>query len=358
MDISSLDKNLQVITDINEPDVVLHDVKEDPFEVYGLYDYKNSERFTRMDPEVSKSVSDAIYRLSNNTAGGRVRFATDSEYIAISASYYAACHFSHMSLTGSAGFDLYIDDPEFGTSTYRHTFVPPSSLKESYTAKLKFGEKKLRYITINFPTYSSVKSLHIGLQKDARIEGGMKYRDIKPVIYYGSSITQGGCCSRPGNAYQAVVSRKLNIDFINLGFSGNAKGEQAIAEYIGKLPCSVFVFDYDHNAALSELRATHKPFYETVRRLAPELPIVFMSRCDVDCAPHETDERRGIIMETLMEARQNGDKNVYFIDGAELFKGPFEDMCTVDRCHPNDIGFALMANAVEAQLLRIYPKRT
>jgi hypothetical protein len=186
----------------------------------------------------------------------------------------------------------------------------------------------------------------------------MKYRDILLVVYYGSSITQGGCCSHPGNAYQAVVSRKLNVDFINLGFSGNARGEKVVAEYIASLPCSVFVLDYDHNASVAELRNTHYAFYEIVRKKNPDMPIVFMSRCDVDCAPHETDDRRIIIAESLKKAREAGDRNVYFIDGAEVFKGHYEDMCTVDRCHPNDIGFMLMANAVEDQLIRILTKRT
>ena len=357
MDINKLDKNLAVNTSIDEPDAVFFDVREEPFEVYGLYDYKNGDHFLRMPEEKSYAVSDPVHNLCNYTAGGRVRFCTDSEYVAIDAKMPYVYRGSHFPLTGSSGFDLYVDDPEFGSSTYRHTFVPPQSMTDGYTSKVKFGSRKMRYFTINFPTYSRVNSLYIGLQKDAQVGGGMAYRDIPPVVYYGSSITQGGCASRPGNTYQAVVARRLNIDFVNLGFSGNARGEAAMAEYISSLPMSAFVCDYDHNAPnVAHLKNTHLNFYKIIREARPNLPIVFMSRCDRESDPAHLDERRDVIMDTYRYARANGDKNVYFIDGAEVYRGPYEDMCTVDKCHPNDLGFALMADAVEAQLKKIFIK--
>lgn len=359
MDINRLDKNLAVNTNIDEPDVAFYNVRQEPFEVYGLYDYKNGDHFLRMPEEESYKVSTPVHNISLASAGGRVRFCTDSEYIAIDARMMSIYRGPHFPLTGGAGFDLYIDFPEFGTSRYRHTFVPPYDMKDGYTSKVKFGSRELRYFTINFPTYSRVSELYIGIQQDATLGGGMKYLDKAPIIYYGSSITQGGCCSRPGNAYQAVVSRRLNMDFVNLGFSGNAKGETAMAEYIAKQPMSVFVCDYDYNAPnVEHLENTHYNFYEIIRKARPELPIVLMSKCDVDnMTPAVTVKRRDVIIETYRRARENGDKNIYFIDGAEVYRGPYEDMCTVDRCHPNDIGFALMADAVEAQLRRIFEKR-
>lgn len=358
MDINKLDKNLAVNTNIDEPDAVFYDVRQAPFEVYGLYDYKNGDHFLRMPEDVSYAISTPVHNLSNATAGGRVRFCTDSEYIAIDAKMGSVYRGSHFPLTGGAGFDLYIDDPEFGLSRYCHTFVPPISVSDGYTSKVKLGSKKLRYFTINFPTYSRVNALHIGIQDGATLGNGMKYRDIPPIVYYGSSITQGGCCSRPGNTYQAVVARKFNIDFINLGFSGNAKGEPAMAEYIAKLPMSVFVMDYDHNAPNAEyLKNTHYEFFRIIREANPKLPIIIMSKCDFDSDPKSIDERRAVITDTYRQAQQCGDTNVYFIDGREVYRGPYEDMCTVDKCHPNDLGFALMADAVEAQLKRVFNKR-
>jgi hypothetical protein len=100
-----------------------------------------------------------------------VRFCTDSEYIAIDARLSSVYHGPHFTLAGSAGFDLYEDTPEFGSSRYRHTFMPPYSMKDGYTSKVKFGSRKMRWFTINFPTYTRVDALYIGLQKDATLEG-------------------------------------------------------------------------------------------------------------------------------------------------------------------------------------------
>ena len=359
MDISKLDKNFAVNTEIDEPDAVFYDVRKEPFEVYGLYDYKNTDRFIRMPEEESQKVSESVHNLSLRPAGGRVRFCTDSEYIAIDAKMSNIFRISHFSLLGSAGFDLFEDCPEIGGSYYRKSLMPPRDLSDGYTSKVKFGTRKMRYFTINFPTYSGVDALYIGVQKDAYIGGGMKYRDIAPIVYYGSSITQGASASRPGNTYEAIVSRRLNIDHVNLGFSGNAKGEEAMAEYIAKLPMSAFVLDYDHNAPSPDhLSNTHYRFYEIVRNANPDLPIILMSRCDVYSPTSEnTARRRLIIAETFRRAFDSGDRNIYFIDGTEVFRGPYEDMCTVDNIHPNDLGFSLMADAVEAQLRRIFEKR-
>ena len=51
------------------------------------------------------------------------------------------------------------------------------------------------------------------------------------MVFYGSSITQGGCAQRPGNSYPAIVSMDRMTDFVCLGFSGNAHGEAKMAEY-------------------------------------------------------------------------------------------------------------------------------
>lgn len=166
-------------------------------------------------------------------------------------------------------------------------------------------------------------------------------------MYYGSSITQGGCASRPGNSYPAIISRMLNCDYINFGFSGNAKGEDIIVEYMASLNMSVFVCDYDHNTPSTEhLLNTHERLYKKIREGNPELPIVFISKPDFDSNVPLNIQRRNIIYSTYINAINNGDKNVYFIDGESLFKSEGRDSCTVDGCHPNDLGFMRMAETI------------
>ena len=352
MDIAKIDQNFKIETNIGEADVVFYDVRRAPFAVYGLYDDQNQPDFKRLPDEVAKATSEGVCHLYKCTAGGRVRFATDSRYVAIKAEMPSVGHMNHMAMTGSSAFDLYLDDPITETTEFSCSFRPDFYMEGGYESKKEFGTREMRYITINFPSYSHVKKLYIGLQEDAKVIAGMAYKPLLPVVYYGSSITQGGCSSRPGNAYQNVISQRCNLDFINLGFSGNGKGEDAIVAYMATIPMSAFVSDYDHNTPNPEhLRATHYKMYQKIREKNPNIPYLMVSKPDFH--PHSSPEieRRSIVMESFQKARAAGDNNVYFIDGSGFFRGPYANMCTVDGCHPNDMGFALMADGIGQELL-------
>ena len=353
MKIQEIDKHLAVNTDITEPDMVWFNAREYPFTIHGVMYDEDLKRYTRFPMEVAKTVSKAVEVLNTNTSGGRVRFKTDSSYIAIRSVMEAEQEFAHMSYAGSAGFDMYRNLD--GRETYFNTFVPPLTMKEGYSGGIKtYGE--LTDYTINFPLYDGVCELYIGLKKGATLDVATPYEHSTPIVFYGNSITQGGCASRPGNSYQGFLSRRLSTDFINLGFSGAGKGEQEMAEYIAGLDMSILFMDYDANSPTEEtLRATHYPFYKTVRDSNPDIPIIFMSHIGalhgVDISQltvwGSADVRRGIIEETYLRAKAEGDNNVYFIDRKEVLKGEEWDACTVDGCHPNDFGFLRIAQYLE-----------
>jgi len=352
-DIASIDKNLEVANKVNAPDLQLYDVRKAPFDIYGLYSPRTKSTFRRIPENIAAAVSEQVLHLHTHTAGGRVRFATDSPDIVIEAVMPQITRFAHMPLTGSSGFDLYIDSPDGYESLYYKTFTPPVKMTDGYESKLTFSEGGTHYVTIHFPLYNEVSDLFIGIAKDATLGEGAPYRDLPPVVYYGSSITQGGCASRPGNAYEAMVARMLQLDFINLGFSGSGKAEDAIVQYMAGLKMSAFIADYDHNAPnIAYLQATHQKMYDAIRERNPDLPYVMISRPDY--FPNEKDSiaRRRVVIDTYHYAIAKGDQKVYYIDGGAIFRGPFEDACTVDGCHPNDLGFSKMAEAVCAVLKR------
>ncbi|MBE6581242.1 MAG: hypothetical protein E7650_06480 [Ruminococcaceae bacterium] len=350
MRIEDIDKNLVVETTITEPDLVWLDVREAPFVLYGVRYDEAQGRFVRMPQEVANEISAGVSGgLNRCTAGGRVRFRTNSRYIAIKAVMKNGAPMVHMPLTGQSGFDLYRVDKK-GKDTYYRTFVPPRGMSEGYASAHWLESGDVYDYTINFPLYDGVKELYVALKKEALLEAPTPYAIEKPVVYYGSSITQGGCASRPGNAYQAIISRKLGVDHINLGFSGSAKGEIKMAEYIATLDMSAFVLDYDHNTNNEEhLAATHEPFFKVIRAAHPDLPIVIVSAPNVLLKGDERfsygrfTARRAIIRRTYENALLAGDNKVWFIDGAQLFKGEDWDACTVDGTHPNDLGFQRMA---------------
>ncbi|MBQ2734222.1 MAG: SGNH/GDSL hydrolase family protein [Clostridia bacterium] len=351
--IEKIDKAMAVEATVTEPDIVFYDIRRAPFAVYGLYNYRTEPDFKRMPDEVAQTVSKGVAGLAYHTAGGRVRFSSDSAYVAIRAEMPKIGRMPHFALTGSSAFDLYVDDPETGITRFYKEFRPAFDFTGGYESIVRFGEKKLRHFTVHFPSYSRVRNLRIGLQQDATVGEGMKYRNDKPVVYYGSSITQGGCASRPGNSYQNVIAQRLGLDYINLGFSGSGKGEPEIAEYMASLDMMAFICDYDANAPTVEhLRGTHLPLYQKIRAKHPDIPYIMISRVHVDRNYADTLERRDVIIDTYRYAREQGDRNVYFIDGESVFRGKYANMCTVDGVHPNDLGFALMADAIGATLER------
>ena len=337
MDIETIDKNFSQ-TVPGDGGTVFFDVSSPPFTVHGLM--RDETGYYRLPHRIAEQTNTGVAALNLHTAGGRVRFCTDADRIVLRAAMRSVAKMPHFALTGSAGFDLYAD------GVYRGTFVPPMDLETGYTAALDLGKGGLREITVHFPLYSGVTKLELGFPAGSRLTPAAPYATPLPVVYYGSSITQGGCASRPGNAYQNVLSRLLKCDHLNLGFSGSALGEARMADYIAGLAMSAFVLDYDHNAPTpTHLRQTHAAFFAAVRERNPTLPVLLLSRPQPNPNDEEL-ERREIIRHTWETAARNGDEHVFFIDGADMLRLFGGDGGTVDNCHPNDLGFACMAQAL------------
>ena len=346
MDITEIDKNFK-LPQVNEPDIEWFDAREAPFALHGVFFDEGTDRFMRMPYDVADKVSVGVRFGAHMATGGRLRFITDSKYVAIKAVIPSYFPMNHMPVVGSHGFSLYADGRFCGMYT-----PPNAEIVKANPNNLAFN--MIRYIAPNkecdfdlyFPLYGGVIRLFIGLQKGCVLKEPKAYTHTKPIVFYGSSITQGGCASRSGNDYVSLVCKWLDSDFINLGFSGNAKGEPTMAEHLASLDASVFVLDYDYNAPNAEhLQATHYPLYERIRTAHKDTPILFISKPDFEY-DGQSAKRRAVIIETYEKAKANGDKNVAFIDGETLFGTFGRDGCTVDTCHPNDLGFYRMAETV------------
>ena len=115
------------------------------------------------------------------------------------------------------------EDFDYAISQFKEKSLYDTGVDAQYGDKL---------VTLNFPCYGRLCELFVGLDEGATLNEAPEYKYVRPVVYYGSSITQGGCASRPGMSYEAIISRNFNYDYINLGFSGNAKAEDEMIEYI------------------------------------------------------------------------------------------------------------------------------
>ncbi len=328
----------------------IYNVLEAPFSIHGLYNPSEENGFIRMPEEIADKMTAQMAKdqeLYKNTAGARVRFKTDANKIYIQAKIDAAGYSANGNTLLRRNFDLYKD---FGRSSVFETNFP-SWEKEAQDGDLRMTRdltgEGMREYTLYFPCYGNVYSLQLGFPEEAKVEAPRDYSIKKPIVFLGSSITQGGCASRPGLQYEGFVSRRLDADFINLGFSGSCRAEKEIMEYIATLPMSAFVYDYDHNApSFEHLKETHFRGYEIIRKANPDIPIVMMSKPDIKLSDEESILRRIHIQKNYHRGIENGDKNLYYIDGYSLFEGEEREECTVDGCHPNDVGMKRMAGAV------------
>lgn len=341
--IEEIDTNFAVNSNVNTDNAVFYDCTKPPFSLYGaIAPDGDCDCFVRFDTEAAEKTSEGVSILNQKTAGARVRFKTNSPYIFVYAKMHLISNMPHCAFTGSSGFDLY--EHKNGEESFLKSVIIP--VEDTVTTEIKFDDARVRDLTLNFPLYSGVRSVFIGIDKDSQIFECEPYTYEKPIVYYGSSITQGGCASRPGNSYQAMISRRFDCNYLNLGFSGCAKAEDAIAEYISELDMSIFVYDYDHNAESPEyLEKTHEKMFNTIREKNPELPIVIVSAPVPKTTP-KWDGRFEIIKKTYDNAKNKGDKNVYLIDGRTIMHPNIGYSGTVDGTHPNDLGFYCMAEKI------------
>ena len=98
----------------------------------------------------------------------------------------------------------------------------------------------------------------------------------KPIVFYGTSILQGGCANRPGMAHTNIISRRLNREIVNLGFSGNALLDYEIAEVMSSVDAGVYVLDFVPNASSDQIYEKMETFYRILRDKHPRTPIIFI----------------------------------------------------------------------------------
>ena len=322
------------------------DVRNEPFVLGGLIPpERNCGEYYRLDAAKKESYSDANRSLGACTAGGNVRFATDAESISLHIHNRASLTgMHHFCDRGVYGVDVYV-----GTGTDRkyvgkmmQTFADNPNYNEG-TLELPKGVKEVQ---INLPLYGGIERLEVGFPKGARL-GKPTERLNGAIAFYGSSITQGGCVSRPANSYANIICRALDADCVSYGFSGSAMGETAVAEHIASRELACFVMDYDYNSpSVEHLENTHEPFFKVIRAKQPNLPVVFVTHPFYAEATSEDKKRIKIVEQTYKNAKKNGDKNVYFVDSSDFFTEEMRDLYAVDNLHPNDLGQFSMAETI------------
>ena len=315
-----------------------------PVHAYGLLTEALPDHFYRLPPALASVLPEKLVSRGQSPAGGRIRFRTDASEITIRITLETLTVDWAIALCGSAGAVAAVGTSE----AMRYAgLVSPRQYDETSPTLLLQKEPVMEDVTLFLPRNERVRSVVFSVADNARVGAPTPYRVAKPIVFYGSSITEGGCASRVTNAYPALLGKWLDADTVNLGFSGAAKGELPLAKFIAGLTMSAFVYDYDHNApSPAHLAETHEPFFQVIRQQNPDLPILILSKPDFDSHPADATARRAIIRQTWQNAVDAGDAHTFFIDGQTLFGTADRAECTVDGCHPNDLGFMRMAKTI------------
>ena len=316
---------------------------DEPIRIYGLPEFERSGRLARLSDELIEKIP-TLSHYGRRCPGGRMELQTDARSITVRVEF--------KTLSVDVGMSLYNCQSAFVT-VGRHTdavylgLVNPKDYSEKVVEKTFTLSGEMQNVTVWLPRNEQLESISVTVPDEAAVLPPIGYKYEKPIVYYGSSITEGGCCCNIFNAYNAIISRHLDTDYINLGFSGSARGEMPMADFISTLDMSIFVYDYDHNSPNPEhLLATHEPFFNRIREADPSLPVIMMTRPKA-VYNEEERRRREIVRRTYENALAKGDKNVYFIDGETFYGETDRELCSGDTIHPNDLGFFRMAEKIE-----------
>jgi len=260
-----------------------------------------------------------------------------------------------MAGTGQCGMDAYVGD--WGAQRYWGTARPVLGSAEYSAVLFRAVGRQDRTVCLNLPLYVGVRELQVGLDPDATVTAAPPFEHPGRVVIYGTSITHGGCASRPGAAYPALLSRRLRQEVLNLGFAGNSKGDAEVAHILGELEdVACYVLDYETNVLEVEpLRETLTAFIPILREARPGVPILVVTKPALARGLRDpgyratTLERRDLQREIVDRHRAAGDTDVHFLDLTDLDIAE----ATVDGVHPSDLGFVQLADAIEPSLRRL-----
>lgn len=314
--------------------------------------------YDRFPAEAEGVVRDAVWKLSENSAGLSVRFVTDSPVVSARWSLRSstlAMH--HMPSTGVSGVDLYAKDDK---GQWRWVGAGRPKTKELSEWKLVSaappGEHEYQ---LYLPLYNGIEKLEIGIAQNTTLRKAPAYKKAhaKPVLFWGTSILQGGCASRPGMAYPSIIGRHLHRPTINLGFSGNGRMDPEIAMMIGQLDVAAYVIDCGPNMTAEMIAERTEPLIRTIRAAQPKTPIVLVENIRYQHGWFIESTRNAYLAKnTELKAayerlQKQGVRNLHYIPCDNLLGDDGE--ATVDGVHATDLGFMRMADVIGPAIEKI-----
>lgn len=324
------------------------------FQIEGRGWAETSALYSRLPARAKGVVPDSVWGLSQNSAGMCVRFQTDAAKLQVRWVLTGeSLAMPHMPATGVSGVDLYRRE---ASGAWR--FVAngrPTQYPTNETSFATETEGRPTEMLLYLPLYNGVRQVQLAVPSGGTLSQAPQRAPHKqrPIVFYGTSITQGGCASRPGMAYTAIVGRMLDQPVVNLGFSGSGKMEPAVSSLVGEIDGAVFVIDCLWNIgdiSDEDMAGRVEALVTAVRRTHPDAPILFVGQSHIATSTHPrpTTANQQRAVEKL---RQKGIRGLFLMGGEKLLGNDVEG--TVDGVHPNDLGMMRHAEVMAPAIKRI-----
>lgn len=306
--------------------------------------------FDRLPARAEKIVRPPVWSLSHDSAGMSVRFSTAAPSIAVRWTVRRErLALPHMPATGVSGVDLYVRHK----NQWRWLANGRPEHRTNEQVMVKDWAGGGRDYLLYLPLYNGVEVVEIGLPAGSEIKPAAP-SSVPPILFYGSSILQGGCASRPGMAYPAIVGRLLDWPTINLGFSGNGLSEPEMAQLFAELDPVAYVYDSLPNMSAEQVRERTEPFLRTLRKAHPNTPIILIENVIytnsdfIDSRRTSTAEKNAALRAIYEKLVKEGDTRLGYVPATALYGDDGE--ATVDGTHPTDLGFRRMADTIAPAL--------
>jgi lysophospholipase L1-like esterase len=324
------------------------DIRELTLEGQGWQDTESP--YDRLPGRAKERVRAPVWHLSHYSAGLVARFVTDAPAICVRwALRNKNLAMSHMPASGVSGVDLYVRQE--GRWHWLGVGRPVKQVNElAIVEGLDPVEREYR---LYLPLYNGVTAVQVGVPERACLRPAAPLPG-RPIVFYGTSIVQGGVASRPGMAYPAILSRRLDRAHINLGFSGNGHMEQELAELLGELDACAYVLDSLPNMSPELTGERLAPFVRTLRRRRPRTPIVLVENITYANAAFVQARRQRCVSTNAAMFQAYRALTAEGVGGLHLQAGDVllgaDGEATVDGTHPTDLGFIRIADALESVL--------
>lgn len=319
------------------------------FPVYGKIEAVDGAPYERIPAGWLSDSRAALKWLGSCSAGTYIRFRSNSSSISARWSTKSTSNGNHFTDTGIRGLDLYV----LTDKGWKFIGAGRPNRNDNTTQSRIIGwmDTTEKEYMMYLPLYESLTSLEIGIDEDAYIEASLAdspKRD-RQIVMYGTSILQGGCASRPGMAFTNILSRKLDREVVNLGFSGNALLDLEIARFMAMAQNpAIYVLDYCPNATTEDIKNRAEEFVDILRAAHPDVPIlivdeVYYAYYDYDKAVTSTMETKFRAQKELVEKlSRKGYKKIYHMERKHALG--YDDEGFVDGCHYNDLGMMRYAD--------------